>query len=219
MVIILGHGLLLLILSQFTLWLLPAEPAIGSVMVLQYAVITVLCACLLTPPFTPSSNRLWQPLLWALAAALCFILGAAVINRGSPLQWVAGSAGVGLLVALLTLFGNALARSEHERPASRALCLAAFSVLCAVPLWLGPLAEAFNPHQFIVDGIVSLSPISHLAVLLQVDYLRSDWFYQHSALGSLRFHYPALWLLAFLYTALLCCAVYLSPKTSGTPQT
>ena len=37
--------------------------------------------------------------------------------------------------------------------------------------------------------IIGISPLSALAVSLDLDYLRSNWFYQHSVLGSLRYEY------------------------------
>jgi hypothetical protein len=36
----------------------------------------------------------------------------------------------------------------------------------------------------------------------EFDYLRTGWFYQHTAIGSLRYAYPPGWLLIAIYSVL-----------------
>jgi len=50
--------------------------------------------------------------------------------------------------------------------------------------------------------VVAASPLTFLSVLADYDYLRGHWFYTHSAMGSLRFAYPAGWQLGACYLGL-----------------
>jgi hypothetical protein len=91
----------------------------------------------------------------------------------------------------------------------------------SAPLWLGPLAEH---HPFWTDLSVFISPLSYLAVMADVDYLRSPWFYQYSPLGGLRFRYPdpATTTAACLLLGIACCLgrhrfASVTPKTNLLP--
>jgi hypothetical protein len=70
------------------------------------------------------------------------------------------------------------------------------------PLWLGPAAEHLAGTQRFVDGVVATSPLTYLAVLAGLDYLRTSWFYEHCALGSLRYAYPSALSLTIGYAVL-----------------
>lgn len=89
------------------------------------------------------------------------------------------------------------------------------------PVFAAPLVEAAGNPERLTMLVVSASPLTALAVSLDLDYLRTGWFYAHSALGSLRYTYPA-WgaaclLLAFLPTTAVLRAVL--PLCSRTLRT
>jgi hypothetical protein len=88
-----------------------------------------------------------------------------------------------------------------DAPAAAAWATALLVASFAVPLILGPLAEACAEQRWLVNGIVAASPLSHLATQIDYDYLRTPWFYRYSELGALRFEYaPPL-----VTTAVLLC--------------
>ncbi len=76
--------------------------------------------------------------------------------------------------------------------AGRAVALA-LAFAGSLPVWLGPAGELLaGRHAWIIDSIIGMSPLTHLAVASGNDLLRNPWFYQHSNLAALRFSYPGL---------------------------
>lgn len=154
------------------------------------AVTVVACALLAMLAVDATPHSTGATLTWAALAALAVLLLAAATGavEGSA---AALAAGVFLLVGSFGLVLAVAAAALRDRLAAAAV-LAALGVLAvAAPIWLGPIAERFAPTGMLVDGIVAVSPLSYLAVLADHDYLRATWFYEHSAIGSLRYDYPA----------------------------
>jgi hypothetical protein len=85
-------------------------------------------------------------------------------------------------LSLLQLFPN---RAERARQ----FIVIGLAALFALPIWLGPIAEAAGNPMLLTNWIVAASPLSAFAVALDLDVLRTNWFYQHSMLGSLRYEY------------------------------
>jgi hypothetical protein len=85
-------------------------------------------------------------------------------------------------LSVLLLFPN---RTERARQ----FIVIGLVALFGLPIWLGPIAEVAGNPMFLTNLIVALSPLSALAVALDLDILRTNWFYQHSMLGSLRYEY------------------------------
>jgi hypothetical protein len=90
---------------------------------------------------------------------------------------------------------------------AKRIVVCALGVLGVAPLWGAP-AAATAPSGF-SSLLLSLSPITHLAVLVERDYLRTQWFYTHSQLGSLELGYPSptLVIAAYLAMGFLCLAL------------
>jgi hypothetical protein len=63
-------------------------------------------------------------------------------------------------------------------------------VLSTLPIWLGPWIDSSTLNKSVVDLFISTSPLTHLAVMTEFDYLRSQWFYQHTPYGAIQFSYP-----------------------------
>ena len=85
--------------------------------------------------------------------------------------------------------------ADAERPARWPAAAAAIvlALLGSVPLWLGPAGELLaRRHPWIIDAVIGVSPLTHLAVASGNDLLRNPWFYQHSNLAALQFSYPSL---------------------------
>ena len=71
-----------------------------------------------------------------------------------------------------------------------------WNILCAVimlttlPLWMAPWVESIAPTPPRLHVLLWSSPLSYLAGMLDYDYLRNQWFYQHTPYGMLRYDYP-----------------------------
>jgi hypothetical protein len=144
---------------------------------------------------------------WALLAALA-AHGAALrpfeIATGAALTAVASAAlevgadvralqlGVAVL-CLVTAFAAALTAGRRLfQPCAAALAvLMAAAILTALPLWAAPVAELTAARQWTVDAVVAASPLTYVALAADFDYLRTEWFYRMSVLGTLRYEYPA----------------------------
>jgi len=189
---------------------------------------------------TPARNALriaaWSGAAAGLAALLLCSIGA----PAQPLARILASCAMLLPIMLIThavmarlerrwcsLLGDAhAARELAGRTASVALAL-----LGALPLWLGPLGELLSSrHGWLIDALVGVSPLTHLAVASNNDLLRNQWFYQHSNLANLQFSYPSLATLSWSYgtvSALLAFIVLwqwrsrrpLAPKDSSIDST
>lgn len=70
--------------------------------------------------------------------------------------------------------------------------LLAVSTLATSPVWAAPLLENHTWPQTLLDSVVAINPITYLALLADWDWLRQDWLYRHSPLGSLRYGYPSI---------------------------
>ena len=82
----------------------------------------------------------------------------------------------------------------------------ALAALGTLPFWLGPAAESLSArHPGIIDVLVALSPVTHLAVASGNDLLHNPWLYEHSNLAVLPVSYPGLGTLAMGYAS--ACAV------------
>ncbi len=96
---------------------------------------------------------------------------------------------------------------EHRRAA----LLTALVLLGAAPIWLGPVVEATGNPLLLTNLVVAVSPLSAIAVALDIDLLRSGWFYAHSVLGSLRYDYLS-WLSYVGILGTLCCSIMLAAR-------
>jgi hypothetical protein len=91
-----------------------------------------------------------------------------------------------LLWSLTQLFEHLFPHSNSIRISVTLLAV----IITSAPLWVGPLAEIYRAGDVIVNGVVSVTPLTHFSVAADYDYLRAEWMYQHSAFGSLPFAYP-----------------------------
>lgn len=151
---------------------------------LAVAVICVAVGHLSWPARCPGGLLAWPLLMAGTALA---VMPAAIGASQADLAVVAALAlGVALLGGVLDGFAALLVALRVSPGAACASGLALFAVAAAAPLWLGPWAELSGG----ADLVIAVSPLSYLAALAQYDYLRGQWFYVHSPLGSLRFDYP-----------------------------
>jgi hypothetical protein len=142
--------------------------------------------------------------LWSLlVGAGCFLLMTPYYSDLGHLQ--AGlrlAIGVFILVFLLCSLFMLLHAIRLDKATALLLVTLLAAACSTAPLWLGPLAELHAKNQLTVDAIISISPLSYLAVLADYDYLRSSWFYRHTPFGSLRYNYPSTLTLTLVYLSM-----------------
>jgi squalene-hopene/tetraprenyl-beta-curcumene cyclase len=109
---------------------------------------------------------------------------------------------VSAVLLLVSAFASLLviaARLLDSRFTACCTAIALAGLSAGAPVWFAPIAERLSDMQFLTDLSIAISPLSYLAVIADFDYLRTPWFYAHSALGSIRYSYPNPWILAAAY--------------------
>lgn len=149
-----------------------------------------------TPARTALRIVAWSAAAAGLAAIVLRFLGDPV----QPLPRILGACAMLMLVllsthALVAALETRLRRRSADAQWARELAgrtvAVSLALLGALPLWLGPASELVSRrHAWVIDAVVGLSPLTHLAVASGNDLLRNQWFYQHSNLASLQFSYP-----------------------------
>ena len=189
--LVLTHWVSAFLLVQLIAWLFSATSEHNPLWLLTYAYATFIAAVLLRPAAHADGAGC---LLWSFGAGLVFPLSATLTGASQPgvAMLVQLSLGVMLLVWLATGISNVLAaRFKNPENASLAV-LCCIALATATPVWLGPIVEVFASRTWLVDAVVGLSPLSYLSALAEIDYLRTDWFYQNTPFGGLRFAYPSV---------------------------
>jgi len=153
--------------------------------------IALACAtCVVALLFVPTRIKVTVTLI---DAAIVTAIGAAVFLwvSGMTMPWppLLRLAITCLLVTFAALSLLQFIPGQVER--NRLFVLVGLSSLIAAPVWLGPIAEAAGNPPGLTNLIAGISPLSAFAVALDADILRTNWFYTHSALGSLRYEYFA----------------------------
>jgi hypothetical protein len=162
------------------------------------AYLVVLCAVIVLAGNLIYPYRLFSTLtpvmrcfIWSLilAGSAFFLL----LIHNNAHAYLSSSALMALAVFNLSFFMGAaghlfLTTNKGSHPAQ--LTFAAVIVLTTLPIWLGPWIDTYPLNQTVVDLIISASPLTHLAIMAEFDYLRSQWFYQHTPYGAIQFSYP-----------------------------
>jgi hypothetical protein len=206
------------ILLAIMSWALLAvlAPASGDAQASTSRLLVVSVIALLAPIFWPgvSADRrhtIWRVAGWSVMAAALALPGI-VLAGGAARAWAAVAMSCAMLLALLLVAHTAAAVLESRlrasstdagaRAAAGRIVTLALTAAGALPLWLGPAAEVLSQrHESLIDGVVGLSPLTHLAVASGNDLLRNQWMYQHSNLATLAFQYPDAATLAGAYVA------------------
>jgi hypothetical protein len=191
----------------------PEEPAGTGLLMLVYASTACFSALLFVPASPPFTARSLPVLLRRCAVVvLIFTIALAVdpqtraaIGQIVPLAMMLFL----LLIAILTPVFVFHARNTEVRQ----IIFTVLAILFSTPIWLGPLTEQTGNTPGLTSVIVGVSPLSALAVSLDVDYLRTDWFYRHSVLGSLRYEYPSWISYALIYMTFISSLIIGTAKS------
>jgi len=211
----LGSWLALLALSVFVTAGVhhPAQNADTSAMQTTLALTVSWLAILLMPLGLEITVRLRVIMMWAALAAAGFLLLSLLMGYFTP-----GTAAVRLAGGVLTLvlLFSALQWLIRGFTPSRFAALTLVSLIVgaflAAPLYLGVLAEQFPDRLLVANVIVAASPISYFAGIIDYDYLRATWFYQHTPFGGLRFEYPDAGVITVIYLIIAMVMVLLTAR-------
>ena len=147
--------------------------------------LAVLSAGLLLAPCPYPGAPVIGPL--ARWAAVVGTVVAVATMTGPITMAMTGLAGFAVCLSL-TAVGRAVGGPGTW--ATGAYALAGFVLLFTAPAWLAPQLAGPSPDA-LVAAVVTANPATPLAVALEVDLFRGEWFYRMSPLGSLRYAYPA----------------------------
>lgn len=161
--------------------------------IMARAVFTLILATALLPlpdPARSSTGRLL--LLWSLLNGASLVAGLlwSATTTQDTVALVPLASGTALLVFLFGCLRWSLALRLADRRKAAQISLVTLLLSLTLPLWAAPLALLQGAGKWLVDTIIALCPVSYLAALAQIDYLRSDWMYRNTPYGSLRFDYP-----------------------------
>jgi hypothetical protein len=152
----------------------------------------------------PGQNTRTDLAYAALAAAVA--MGFMLVTGNADQRALPLALGCALLVWLVGSAISLLERLGAPLALAASVVMTIVVAASAAPLWLAPLSELAR-SSLLVDAVLAVSPLTLLAALADFDYLRTGWFYQHSALGALRYTYPPDWALIAAYALLPTAAV------------
>lgn len=201
-----------------TLMLAALSPAATDLQPSAQRVLVTSVIALIAPLFSPGKAKTPQRtalsiIAWSAAVTL-FAAFTLLLHRpaGQSLPLIAMPCMMLLLIMLVTLavaaglelFMTAKSADAHVARASAGILASiGLATLGSLPLWLGPAAElAKDSGAALIDGVLGLSPMTHLAVASGNDLLRNQWFYQHSNLAALRYSYPSMTIVMAAYLAI-----------------
>ncbi len=198
--------------SRWCAWLTPVVVLAAAVALLSgitaqgprgpwllVAVLSVVVGHLSWPARTRGGALAW-PALIAVSAVTVMLLAVGA-SRADAVVVAALALGVALVSAALEAVAALLCTLGAAPAAASGVALLLLGIFAASPVWLGPWAEVTG-HVQAANVVVAVSPLSYLAALAQYDYLRGQWFYAHSPLGSLRFDYPGVLAASMAWAAL-----------------
>ena len=201
--------------SILAAWGATSAPAQPSAFRIEVTAVIGLLAPLFWPGRAANSSRTsLRVVAWTAAAAAS---AAIALLAHAAQRWGAVASTCAMLMAILVLSHAAAAVLERRWSAPSAdagsarelagrAVASALAALGTLPFWLGPAAESLLArHPGIIDVLVALSPVTHLAVASGNDLLHNPWLYEHSNLAVLPVSYPGLGTLAMGYAS--ACAV------------
>ncbi|WP_405234313.1 hypothetical protein [Lentisalinibacter salinarum] len=187
---------------------------------LALAAVLVLISGLVVPVGTEPAAALLSAAIYGCAGILATLLFLVRCDDARPERSLFEAAVATLLVGLIVLAdpvtrslagvldGYLLAvfllcatAATAARTISVGKLITVFAALTLAPVWAGPLVELAGNPGWLRGLVIGASPLTALSVAIELDYLRTPWFYAHSALGSMRYDYPT-WL-----TILACLSV------------
>ena len=180
------------------------EPAQSALITVSYACVALIALLIFRSSLRTSSIDL---LRWCLIVTILFAVILIADPATRPLLVFMPRAAITFLLLAATI-----AIATRRMPMPIAITLVALFVF--IPIWAAPAVELARNPIGLTNAVVAASPLTAFAVALDLDYLRTSWFYANSALGSMRYSYPAwptvcLWLSVLPVAA--CLATFMRP--------
>jgi len=130
----------------------------------------------------------------ASCVALFVILAELTLTPGIPaimlLQVAVVVFCLGLLLWSLNQFFDCLFSTQEN---TGVIVILLLTCVTTAPLWMGPAVDIYQLDNRLIDWVVAMTPLTHVSVAAQYDYLRSAWLYRNSSFGSLPFVYPGFY--------------------------
>ncbi len=195
--------LLAIVLARFALPV-ASEPAAAGLAAVISACAGIIALSLAAP------RRLARTGSWPTPAAMLTLLVAGVLLLDPLTRNLGGSLPPFLLTVLLAAANVVIAL----RFLPAALVCVVLLALTLAPVWAAPAVELAGNPAWLDRLVIGASPLTAFAVPLELDYLRTNWFYAHSALGSMRYDYPGvIWIWTCL--SLLPAALFARQRVAG----
>ena len=186
------------------------QPGHEQILVISLASSSCIAALLFLPRRNLGTVASLKLILTDAAIVTAIFVASVVVTRGDAIHAMALFRVASICFLLIILLMSFVSTSHRYSSSNRQFVTIGFITLLATPVWLGPLAEISGNELWLTNTIVAISPISLFAAALDLDVLRTSWFYQHSVLGSLRYSYPS-WGVTVIVLAILMCLT-LTPK-------
>jgi len=155
-------------------------------------------------PQPEPARRIWAvfsfPLLTTVGLCLAPALAALLLKAffgGLPAPAIVAAA-----LALTPFAVCALALGSYSSLVCRdlvsAVALALFitALVCAGPMWLGPVIDASPDASLLIQPSLAVNPFVGLASAIEFDLFRAEPFYQICPIGQRKFDYPSCWTVA-----------------------
>jgi len=158
---------------------------------LTYCVGTVFVGHLLfAARFHVSQHSLSSVTAWSAFLGCVAALAMMTENAENPLLILRLSIAVIVLAFFLDCLTGFIATLLKSPKSAPYIAQLVFAVIALGPVWLGPWTTLLASVNSITNTIVWVSPLTYLAILGDIDYLRIQWFYVNTPFGGLRYTYP-----------------------------
>jgi len=170
-----------------------------------YIVNQALFVCLAGYLLLPAANDLSGLFTNGLIHTVLFIvLTKLTVTTGVPLSILLQVATVVFCLALLLWSLSQLFTAVFPGKKNiRGIIILLLTCLTTAPLWMGPVVDIHQADSRLINWVVSMTPLTHVSVAAEYDYLRSEWLYRNSSFGSLPFVYPGFYSIAAGYFLLV----------------
>lgn len=184
---------------------IPQGPARTSLLLLLYAGSACLSSILVSSASSSPSGD-WTQALYRSAATVLVFLAAVAADSGTRATLFTLLPLSIMLFLIVSAMNTALLALPGTIENHRLVLFAIVTALFTIPIWLGPMIVATGNSPALTNVVVAVSPLTAFAVSIDLDYLRTAWFYEFSPLGALRYTY-ASWLAYVIVLALALAAL------------
>lgn len=148
--------------------------------------------------------RIWAVFSFPLLAAvgLCLAPALSALFLKALVGGLPAPAIVAAALALMPFAVCALALGSYcslvcrDLVSAVGLALLIIVVVCAGPLWLGPVIDATPDASLLIQSALAVNPFAGLASAMEFDLFRAEPFYQICPIGQRKFDYPSWWTVA-----------------------